>query len=98
MTGDDLTPGQLAWFQAIVGRHPCFYGRLRTRMERRRFRGDDRLYRVVYRALDAVNVLNAELYHLGRPEGLGTGGLSWSCWRPGCRRGFAPLPDAPGDA
>jgi hypothetical protein len=38
MTGDDLTPEQLTWFKAIVGRHLRFYGRLRTRMERRRFR------------------------------------------------------------
>jgi hypothetical protein len=43
MTGDDLTPEQLAWFQAVIGRHLRFYGRLRTRMERRRFRGDDLL-------------------------------------------------------
>jgi hypothetical protein len=35
MTGDDLTPEQLEWFKAIVGRHLRFYGKVRTRMERR---------------------------------------------------------------
>jgi hypothetical protein len=71
MTGDDLTPEQLAWFQAIVGCHPRFYGRLRTRMERRRFRGDEPLYRAVSAAFNAV-ALNVELHYLScRPGTVG---------------------------
>jgi hypothetical protein len=69
MTADDLTPEQLAWFQAIVGRHLRFYGRLRTRMERRRFPGDDRLYIKVSMAFNAVHALNVELHYLGCPQG-----------------------------
>jgi hypothetical protein len=71
MTGNDLTPAQLAWSQAIVGRHLRVYERVRARMERRRWQADDRLYRQVCQALDAVKVLDAEVQHLGRPEGLG---------------------------
>jgi hypothetical protein len=40
-------------------------------MERRRWPADERLYQTVRRALDAVTVLDAELQHLGRPEGWG---------------------------
>jgi hypothetical protein len=64
MTGDDLTPEQLAWFQAIVGRHLRFYGRLRTRMERRRFRGDEPLYLAVSEAFNAVHGLSVKLHYL----------------------------------
>jgi hypothetical protein len=35
MTGDDLTPEQLAWFQVINGRRRRLYERVRARMERR---------------------------------------------------------------
>jgi hypothetical protein len=64
MTGADLTPEQVAWFQAIVGRHLRLYGRLRTRMEKRRFRGDDPLYQKVSEAFNAVHALNVELHYL----------------------------------
>jgi hypothetical protein len=64
MTADDLTPEQLAWFQAVVGRHLRFYGRLRTRMEKRRFRGDDPLYINVSMAFNAVHALHVELHYL----------------------------------
>jgi hypothetical protein len=65
MTGDDLTPEQLTWFKAIVGRHVRFYGRVRTRMERRPFRGDDPPYLAVCGAFDAVHALNVNLHYLG---------------------------------
>jgi hypothetical protein len=32
MTGDDLTREQLAWFQAVVGRHLRFYERVTARL------------------------------------------------------------------
>jgi hypothetical protein len=69
MTGADLTPEQLAWFKAIVGRHLRFYGQLRTRMEKRRFRGDDPLYRGVCQAFNAVHALNVELHYLSCDPG-----------------------------
>jgi hypothetical protein len=69
MTGDDLTPEQLAWFQAIVGRHLRLYGRLRTRMERRRFRGDDRLYVKVSMAFNAIHALSVEVHYLSCDPG-----------------------------
>jgi len=69
MTGDDLTPEQLAWFKAIVGRHLRFYGKVRTRMERRRFRGDEPLYLALCRAFDAVHALNVNLHYLSCEPG-----------------------------
>jgi phosphodiesterase/alkaline phosphatase D-like protein len=67
MTGDDLTPEQLAWFKVIVGRDLRFYGRVRTRMERRRFRGDEPLYLAVCRAFDTDHGLSVNLHYLGCP-------------------------------
>jgi hypothetical protein len=69
MTGDDLTPEQLAWFKAMVGRHLRFYGRVRTRMKRRRFRGDEPLYLAVCGAFDAVHALNVNLHYLSCAPG-----------------------------
>ena len=69
MTGDDLNAEQLAWFKAIVGRHLRFYGRVRTRMERRRFRCDEPLYLAVCGAFDAVHGLNVNLHYLSCAPG-----------------------------
>ena len=69
MTGDDLTREQLAWFQAIVGRHLRFYGRVRTRMEKRRFRGDEPLYLAVSQAFNALHALNVNLHYLSCAPG-----------------------------
>jgi hypothetical protein len=71
MDSDDLTPEQAGiLYRGLVG-GMTYLLRLRTRMEKARFRQDDQVYQMVCKAYDAMHRLSVELHYRSCKGGVG---------------------------
>jgi hypothetical protein len=71
MKCDDLTPAQAERLKQSVRPMLGYLGRLKKRMEKRRFPNDDRLFLTVLKAYDAIHELNVHVHYLSCESGVG---------------------------
>ena len=71
MRGDDLTPDQAQRLKATIRPMLIYLGRLKKRMEKRRFPLDDKLFQTVLRAYDVIHELNVHVHYLSCESGVG---------------------------
>jgi hypothetical protein len=66
----DLRPEQVALLKKQIDTQLRYLTRLRDRMTRVGFRGDDRLFVAVLRAYNGLHDVNVELHYLSVPSGV----------------------------
>ena len=71
MKCDDLTPAQAERLKQSVRPMLGYLGKLKKRMEKRRFPVDDRLYLSVLKDYDAIHELNVHVHYLSCESGVG---------------------------
>jgi hypothetical protein len=71
MDSTDLSKQQIEQIAAVVRRQLRYLYALRTRMEKRGFRGDDELYLATCRAFNTLQGLGVTLHYLSCDGGVG---------------------------